>query len=173
MEQFTDLGISTWIQGVTGWESAVPSQAYIPYWHQRLVLFAKSRIPDGSWCVFEELRKLMRELESLGYVIPDVSPKTGKTMCPDISIGKLFCSYMKDIGYPIYVDEGGSVRKYKHYYPDSRVADANIYPDEWLPRFRSWFASKWKRERLVGYIQNRDPAALPTIGKLLGLPEAE
>ncbi len=168
MSQFLTLGVNVWIQGITGWQQASP-QNYVPYWYQRLTLFTtKTRVPDGWWSVFEELAKLMREMEGFGYVLPDVSPTTGKKITPDISIGKMFCSHMRAEGH----DVDGVVQKYTHYYPDGRVINANIYPDEWIGNFRSWFNAVWKQERLVKYLGDRDPESLPSIGKLLGLPEA-
>lgn len=169
-DQFTEMGITSWIQSITGWSKAEPSRSYIPYWYQRLSLFtAKTRVPDGWWSVFEELAKMMRELEGYGYVLPDVSPTTGKLITPDISIGKTFCTHMRSQGYPV----DSVVRKYTHYYPDGRVIGANIYPDEWLTHFRSWFNSQWKPKKLAEYLGSRDPEALPSISKLLGLPEAD
>ena len=168
IDQFLELGINQWIQSVTGWKKDEPSRTYIPYWYRRLTLFTvKTRVPDGWWSVFEELAKMMRELEGYGYVLPDASPTTGKLITPDISIGKLFCKHMRTIGY----DVDSTVRKYKHYYPDGRDPYANIYPDEWLPEFRTWFNNHWKPQRLRDYLSSRDPEALPSIAKLLGLPE--
>lgn len=169
LDQFTELGINTWIQSITGWQKPA-ERTYIPYWYQRLTLFtARTRIPDGWWSVFEELAKMMRELEGLGYVLPDVSVATGQRITPDISIGQMFCRHMRAEGF----DVDGTVQKYTHYYPDGRIVQANIYPDKWLQQFRAWFNTVWKQERLVGYLGSRDPEALPSISKLLGLPEGE
>lgn len=169
LDQFTELGINLWIQSITGWEKQA-DRVYIPYWYQRLTLFtAKTRIPDGWWSVFEELAKMMRELEGYGYVLPDVSPSTGQKITPDISIGQMFCKHMRGQGH----DVDGKVKKYTHYYPDGRIVSANIYPDVWLNEFRTWFNGNWKPQRLANYLGNRDPEALPSIAKLLGLPEAE
>lgn len=170
LDQFTELGVNTWIQSITGWQKQ-PERAYIPYWYQRLTLFtARTRIPDGWWSVFEELAKMMRELEGYGYVLPDVSQTTGQRITPDISIGQMFCRHMRAQGY----DVDGEVQKYTHYYPDGRIVQANIYPDKWLEPFRAWFNGVWKRDRLLNYLGSRDPEALPSINKLLGLlPEGE
>lgn len=168
-DQFIEIGVNAWIQGITGW-CAAPKQTYIPYWYQRLTLFtARTRIPDGWWSVFEELAKTMRELEGYGYVLPDVSPTTGKLITPDISIGRMFCDHMRREGF----DVDSEVRKYLHHYPDGRSVQANIYPDTWLTHFRAWFNSHWKPQRLADYLGSRDPEALPSISRLLGLPEAE
>lgn len=169
LDQFTELGINRWIQTITGWQGT-PESTYVPYWYKRITLFTtKTRIPDGWWSVFEELAKMMRELEGYGYVLPDISPATGKLIAPDISIGKMFCAHMRSEGH----DVDATVRKYTHYYPDGRIVIANIYPDEWIGLFRAWFNNVWKRQRLLDYLGSRDPEALPSIGKLLGLPEGE
>lgn len=168
-DQFIEIGINAWIQGITGWRQS-PKQSYIPYWYQRLTLFTtKTRIPDGWWSVFEELAKLMREMEGYGYVLPDVSQSTGQKITPDISIGKMFCNYMRSQGHDVDTE----TQKYIHHYPDGRVVPANIYPDKWLEIFRSWFNNQWKPNRLMDYLGKRDPEALPSISRLLGLPEAE
>lgn len=170
LDQFTELGINSWIQSITGWQRPA-DRTYIPYWYQRLTLFtARTRIPDGWWSVFEELAKLMREMEGYGYVLPDVSPTTGQRITPDISIGQMFCRHMRAQGH----DVDGEVQKYTHHYPDGRVVQANIYPDKWLEAFRAWFNSVWKQERLLEYLGSRDPEAFPSINRLLGLlPEGE
>jgi hypothetical protein len=169
-DQFIEMGINSWIQSITGWSKASSTSQYIPYWYQRLSLFtAKTRIPDGWWSIFEELAKMMRELEGFGYVLPDVSATTGQKITPDISIGLMFCKYMKNNGH----DVDSVAQKYTHYYPDGRVVEANIYPDEWLLIFRTWFNNTWKQERLIKYLGDRDPEALPSIALLLGLPESD
>jgi hypothetical protein len=108
-------------------------------------------------------------MEGYGYVIPDRSVKDGKLITPDISIGKMFCQYMRNEGYNV----DSRIRKYRHYYPDGREVDANIYPDEWIQIFRSWFNSTWKRDRLIKYLGERDPGSLPYIHELLQLPAAD
>jgi hypothetical protein len=169
LDQFTELGINQWIQSITGWAKS-PENYYIPYWYQRLSLFtARTRVPDGWWSVFEELAKMMREMEGYGYVLPDVSPTTGQKITPDISIGRMFCSHMRTQGHNV----DATVRKYTHYYPDGRIIPANIYPDTWINDFRMWFNSHWKPRRLADYLGSRDPESLPSIAKLLGLPEGE
>jgi hypothetical protein len=170
-DQFIEMGINSWIHSITGWSNTKPTQTYIPYWYQRLTLFtARTRIPDGWWSVFEELAKMMRELESYGYVLPDVSRSTGQKITPDISIGQMFCRHMRAQNYDI----DGEVQKYTHFYPDGRIVQANIYPDKWLELFRTWFNNSWKPQRLRDYLKARDPESLPSIDKLLGLlPEGE
>lgn len=169
-DQFMEMGVNAWIQSITGWSKIETQRSYIPYWYQRLSLFtAKTRIPDGWWSAFEELAKMMREMEGFGYVLPDVSPTTGQKITPDISVGQLFCKHMRANGH----DVDGTVQKYMHHYPDGRSVDANIYPDSWIVEFRAWFNTVWKQERLIKYLGDRDPEALPSIALLLGLPEGD
>jgi len=169
-DQFIEMGLNTWIQSITGWSKTEPVRHYVPYWYQRLSLFTtKTRIPDGWWSVFEELAKTIRELEGFGYVLPDVSVATGQKITPDISIGRMLCKYMRAEGY----DVDALTRKYKHFSPDGREIDANIYPDVWLPKFRTWFNDTWKQKRLIDYLGTRDPESLPSIALLLGLPQAD
>jgi hypothetical protein len=163
-------GFNRSIQKITGWKERESTKTYIPYWYQRLSLFTvKTRIPDGWFSVFEELAKLMRELEGLGYVLVDVSPTTGKKITPDISIGQAFCKHMRNQGFDI----DAVIKKYPHHYPDGRIAPANIYPDDLLQAFRFWFNSVYKPDKLPKYLGERDPESLPSIAKLLGLPEGE
>jgi DNA-binding XRE family transcriptional regulator len=73
LEQFSDMGIEKWIQEITGWTKPnQPSQAsMVGYWAERQRLFIqKTTIPSGWFCVFEELAKLMWQLENLGMLSP-------------------------------------------------------------------------------------------------------
>jgi hypothetical protein len=76
LERFSDMGVEKWIQGITGWGITQPSQAsLVGHWAERQRLFIqRTAIPSGWFCVFEELAKLMWQLENLGYIIPDYSP---------------------------------------------------------------------------------------------------
>ncbi|MGB3203593.1 MAG: hypothetical protein WBB28_01255 [Crinalium sp.] len=70
---------------------------------------------------------------------------------------------MRSHGYLV----DATVKKYRHHYPNGYVADANIYPDAWLPEFRTWFQLHWKTQDL----KERDSSSLPSVARLLGLPE--
>jgi hypothetical protein len=165
-------GMRLYIWAQTGYEpNKKPSQAsLVGHWAERQRLFIqRTTIPSGWFCIFEELAKLMWQLENLGYVIPDHSPVDNSRIIPDISIGRMFCKHMRSKGYAV----GAMTQKYPHWYPGWKLpVKANIYPNCWLEEFRGWFDNQWKPTRLVQYLGKKDPNSLPSIGKLLGLPEA-
>jgi hypothetical protein len=168
---FRTTSIRSWIHQITGWKIEQPSQAsLVGHWAERQRLFIqRTTIPSGWFCIFQELAQLMWQLENLGYVIPDYSPVDNSRIIPDISIGRMFCSHMRSKGYAV----GLKTQKYPHWYPGWKLpVKANIYPNAWLEEFRAWFDNQWKPTRLVRYLGKKDPSSLPSIGKLLGLPEA-
>jgi phage regulator Rha-like protein len=148
----------------------VSQASLVGHWAERQRLFIqRTTIPSGWFCIFQELAQLMWQLENLGYVIPDYSPVDNSRIIPDISIGRMFCSHMRSKGYAV----GAKTQKYPHWYPGWKLpVKANIYPNAWLEEFRAWFDNQWKPTRLVRYLGKKDPSSLPSIGKLLGLPEA-
>ena len=133
-------------------------------WFERLKLYRrKTKIPVGWFSIFEEMCSgLMADFEDAGYSLPNGS-------IPDISVGKCFCSYLRDAGYDTSSPE--IVKKYKHFYPDGRVVDANIYNVELLGNYRIWFETNYMKNKLVGYLKHKDKAALPSLCKMLGLRE--
>lgn len=169
--KFSGDGLERWIQGITGWTKPnQPSQAsMVGYWAERQRLFIqRTTIPSGWFCIFEELAKLMWQLENLGYIIPDYSPVDNSRIVPDISIGRMFSKHMRNKGFAV----GATVRKYPHWYPGWKLpVKANVCPNAWLEEFRAWFDDQWKPNRLVKYLGKKDPSSLPSISKLLGLPE--
>ncbi len=91
------------------------------------------------------------------------------SLVPDISIGRIFCTHMRAKGYAV----GAMTQKYPHWYPGWKLpVKANIYPNAWLEEFRAWFDNQWKPSRLAKYLGKKDPSSLPSICKLLGLPES-
>ena len=104
----------------------------------------------------------MADFEDAGYSLPMGS-------VPDISVGKHFCQYMRAQGHD--TNNTTLVRKYKHHYPDGRVVDANIYCIELLAMYRVWFEQTYVQVHLAKYLKSKDKAALPSLCKMLGLPE--
>jgi len=133
-------------------------------WFERLKLYRrKTKIPTGWFSIFEEMCSgLMADFEDAGYSLPNGS-------IPDISVGKCFCQYIRGLGHS--TEDPLIVRKYLHYYPDGRVVDANIYTIELLPNYRVWFETTYTKTSLVKYLKSKDALALPSLCKMLGLPE--
>ena len=133
-------------------------------WTERLKLFRrKTKIPTGWFCIFEELNNsLVGDLEDHGIILPG-------NAVPDISVGKCFCKHLRATGRN--TDDPGLIRKYRHFYPDGRIVDANIYVDKLLPEYRQWFNVTYRPDKFVTYLKGKDPSLLPTYAAILGLPE--
>ena len=137
-----------------------------PEWMARLGMYrANTQIPVGWFSIFEEMAiTLMADFEEAGYILPE-------GCIPDISIGLCFCKHLRSLGYD--TEQGSKyVRSYIHHYPDKkRKPDANIYSNELLPLYREWFALTYKPVNLPRYLKGKDPAVLPSLCKMLRLPE--
>lgn len=133
-------------------------------WFERLKLYRRNtKIPVGWFSVFEEMcGGLMADMEDAGYSLPMGS-------VPDISVGKCFCNHLRSLGYS--TEDPAIVQKYQHYYPDGRIVSANIYALAVLPLYREWFTTTYRVSHFRHYLKGKDPSALPSLNKLLGLPE--
>lgn len=120
-------------------------------------------IPSNYFSVISELYiRLYSELEKVGYIIPDKGAH-GKTMTPDISVGRCFSKFLKDNNSDLWDKH----KTYKHSYPDGRVVDAYMYPIEALPMFIRYVNERWVYEKAEKYFRERDPLALDYLPKLL------
>jgi phage anti-repressor protein len=146
-------------------ESRKATQA--PYHWQRLETFREKtgRIPSGWFCIFQEITPLVRDLESLGYILPE-------NAVIDSSIGKRFCDHLRD-ECGINPDEVCSW--YKHYYPGRRFpVDARLYPLSLIRVFREWLEYQYYNEYLIPYFKGRrDSEALQAVSRFLGLPSSQ
>lgn len=107
---------------------------------------------------------LYLELEKHGYQIPDKGIDD-KGIYPDISVGKMFSSYLKKVDSE-FQDQ---FKTYKHSFPDDRSdVEARMYPLEALPVFRKFVYDKWIPERAKDYFSQKDPSAIDYLPKLLG-----
>ena len=133
-------------------------------WFERVKLYRRhTKIPVGWFSVFEEMcSSLMADFEDAGYSLPMGS-------VPDVSVGKHFCQYLRERGYD--TSNQSFVRKYRHLYPDGRAVDANIYCIDLLALYRVWFQQTYVQTHLLKYLRSKDRKALPSLCKMLGLPE--
>ena len=142
------------------------TQHYNLVWFDRLKLYrAKSKIPTGWFTIFEEMTiGLLADFEDAGYSLPDGS-------IPDISVGKCFCNHLRALGYS--TEHGaGYVLGYKHWYPwNDFPVKANIYNIQLMGLYRQWFTDTYRTKYLPKYLKSKDPKALPSLRKMLGLPE--
>lgn len=123
------------------------------------------KIDRNYFSVISELFvTLNAELEKVGYQIPNKG-ENGKQIMPDISVGRMFSSYLKNTKSQFH----GSHKHYNHSFPDKRDdVEARMYPIEALPSFRKFIYEKWIPENAQKYFKERDPLALDYLPKLLG-----
>ena len=122
------------------------------------------KIDRNYFSVISELFvTLYAELEKHGYRIPDKG-ETGKGMYPDISVGRMFSTYLKSID-----SEFKDLYKlYDHSFPDDRDdVSARMYPIEAIPIFRKFVYDVWIPKNAQKYFKERDPSALDYLPKLI------
>jgi prophage antirepressor-like protein len=123
------------------------------------------KIDRNYFSVISELFvTLNAELEKVGYQIPNKG-ENGKQIMPDISVGRMFSTYLKSSKSPFHETH----KLYNHSFPDNRDdVEARMYPIEALPTFRKFIYQKWIPENAQKYFKERDSLALDYIPKLLG-----
>jgi len=140
---------------------AAKAKARLPY-HLLRYLANHDQVPFGSFSVLQEITtKLIAPMEMSGYTMPD-------RMVPDISVGKVWCNYLRG-------EKGidpDTFDTYDHKYEDGRVVKAKLYPISLLSDFVALFQQDWIGTRAEKYFKDRDVAAIPHIPKRLNPPPA-
>lgn len=122
-----------------------------------------SRIDQGYFSVISELFiRLYGRFEHEGYRIPDKA-MDGKEIRPDVSVGKLFSSYLKN-NYPQLAEE---YKMYSHIFSDGSEHDARQYKNSLLPIFIEFVDVDWIPNKAAEYFKPRDPVALTYLPKLI------
>lgn len=132
----------------------------LPYHIQRHMLNLNC-VPAGYFSVLQEMTFiLIAPMDQFGYELPE-------KMVPDISMGRFLCKHLREqIGidtdtFPVYL----------HRFPDGRIVEAKLYPNEFLAEFRKIIQEEWIANRAAEYFRERDPNALPYLDKvILSLP---
>ncbi|MTJ14658.1 KilA-N domain-containing protein [Anabaena sp. UHCC 0187] len=117
---------------------------YQRVWYERLKLFEqKTKLPNGTWCIFEEICKLMRNLEAKGVALHDRATI-------DISVGRTWCDWLREEeNY-----DTSSLEQYPHYYPDNRdLQFVKIYPFELLGKFHQWLQDTYIPDKFPTYVR--------------------
>lgn len=155
----------------------------VPYWYQRMRLALSDLnkpLPDNHFCIYQRMMDFFSQLEvRFHYIVPDVSPQTGRRLIPDISIGRKFNEFLRsedEIAYmarleylgssqPVDFREGGShcheIKTYNHVYPElshgrNNIQECNAYPIRYASIFDYFLQEWWIPDRCVGYLQERD-----------------
>jgi prophage antirepressor-like protein len=123
-----------------------------------------NRIESGYFSVISELAiRLYGRLEHVGYILKDVGIK-GKEIRPDVSVGKLFASWVKE-NMP---DKANDFKTYKHLFENGHEIDgARQYMDSLLADFNKYVDRIWLRDHAYKYLKDRDPDALEYLPKLI------
>lgn len=151
--------VSKWVHDWMSGKGA-PGAKKLPYHIERHMLNLSS-VPAGHFSVLQEMTfMLIAPLEQHGYELPE-------KMVPDISMGRFLCKHLRDA---LGVDTD-SLPVYLHRYPDGRIVEAKIYPNEYLAEFRRIIQDEWLPKRSAEYFKDRDARALPYLDKVvLALP---
>jgi prophage antirepressor-like protein len=121
------------------------------------------RTDKGYFSVISELFiRLYGKFEQIGYQIPNKA-FTGKEIRPDVSVGKLFASHLRD-NHPQYAND---YKKYTHIFPSGLEVDARQYKNELLPIFIKFIDDNWMPQCAPNYFKERDPVALDYLPRLL------
>lgn len=149
--------VSRWVrEWITGGKSASKDMPV----HIKRYLANRSQIPHTHFSILNEVTfNLVAPLEDAGYTLPE-------EMVPDISQGRLFSKWLRE-------EKGiepSAFPTYKHQYPDGRVVDARLYPNEYLADFRHHFNTVWLPLHAPKYFKERDKSALTLITRIM-LPE--
>lgn len=122
-----------------------------------------TRIPLTHFSVISELYLVLnRELEHLGYVIPNKSVE-GREIRPDNSVGRIFITYLED-NYPEMLNYK---KEYMHKFPNGYEFPANMYPYDMLHIFRDFVYKIWLPKHAAKYLGKRDPKSLEYLPKVI------
>lgn len=135
-----------------------------PFKLMRRAVMAARNCPRTHFSVIREMASYLHtDLEIIGYEMPDYSAN-GAEIQPDISLGLCFMNWLKK-NRPELVE----LREYyDHEFDDQRgTRQASCYPNSMRQVFFDFMAEDWVINKFPGYIQSRDPEALPIIKQML------
>jgi hypothetical protein len=151
--------VSKWVYEWMSGKAPAAAPAALPP-HLQRYLKNDASVPPGYFSVLQETAlSLIGPLHNVGYEIP-------KGWVPDISVGRLFCSWLRDT-HGVDTD---SLPTYAHDYLDGRqLVYPKAYPDEFLAWFRHWFRYVWLPQHGVRYFKSKDPQSLAYLDQLPAL----
>ena len=135
----------------------------LPKYIKRCSLNA-DRIEQGYFSVIHELSFILGlKVEDSHHIIMQDKAPDGKDICPDISVGILFSTYLKK-NYPEYV---GCFKFYTHKYPVGREVQARQYENRVLGIFKDYVELFWLKDRAPKYFSDKDPKIAEVLQKQL------
>jgi hypothetical protein len=158
--------VTKWVHDWMSGKNHAPAQ--LPH-HLHRYLANDSRVPPDHFSILQETALgLYGPLHMVGFDVP-------KGWVPDISVGRLFCAYLRET-HSIDTD---MLPTYTHDYLDGRiVTGVKLYPIDLLPIYRHWFHQVWLPINGVQYFKGKDRSCLAFLDKLPALaapkkPEAK
>lgn len=151
--------VSEWVYDWMTGNGAPKAPVQLPH-HLNRYLHNDAQVPPGYFSILQETAlSLFGPLHNVGFEVP-------KGWVPDISVGKLFCAWLRD-ERSIDTD---ALPTYSHDYLDGRpLVKPKVYPDEFLAEFRKWFRTIWLPVYGVRYFKQKDPDSLAFLDRLPAL----
>lgn len=148
------VAVAIWVRE---WLADKAKPQNLPY-HMKRYMANRAAVPYTHFSMLNEMiLALIGPMEDAGYSLPD-------RLLPDISEGKMFCKWLRDVK-GIDTDALGT---YRHEFEDGRVVFPKLYPNEVLGDFRAHFHQVWLPQKANKYFAERDITALQYLPKLLG-----
>lgn len=150
--------VSEWVYDWFNERKSPQPSAELPH-HINRYIKNDASVPPGYFSILQETGlSLFGPLHNLGFEVP-------KGWVPDISVGRLWCAYLRD-SFGVDTD---ALPTYKHDYLDGRLVDPKLYPDEFLAEYRRWFRAVWLPVNGVKYFKQKDPGSLVFLDRLPAL----
>lgn len=154
-----DYQVSEWVEEWVSGRGAPRAPAELPP-HLNRYLKNDPNVPEGHFSILQETALgLFGPMHNLGFEIP-------KDWVPDISVGKLYCSWLRTK----HGIDTNSLPTYGHDYLDGRpIVLAKAYPEWLIPDYRNWFRTEWLPAHGVQYFKKKDPSSLAFLDRLPAL----
>lgn len=151
--------VSKWIHAWMISSAATARATTLPV-HLQRYMANDSKVPPGHFSILQETGvSLFGPLHMLGFDIP-------KGWVPDISVGKLFCTWLRDT-HGVNPD---TFPYYEHDYLDGRpMVFPHAYPDEYLALYRTWFRTVWLPQHGRRYFKSKDPRSVGFLDRMPAL----
>jgi hypothetical protein len=148
--------VSQWVYDWMSGKHPASVVETVPY-HLRRYVANQPNIPVAHFSILSEMTTLLiAPLEIMGYTLPE-------HMLPDISNGKMFCKWLRDV----HGVDTAALPTYLHVYEDGRRVWPKAYPDRLWADFRKHFREEWLPHHSVEYFRKRDSEALQFLPKLI------
>lgn len=140
--KFMEMGITGWIQDITGWSTRVATlKPHTNVYIERLTNMSDHKIADDLWMVFREANELLLLLEK------DWQVPVNDFDLLDGSIGTCWKDYREG------KDWAGKIGKYQHQFRDRRaMREANAFEMYELPYFKAWLREIYVPKYLPAYL---------------------